>query len=279
MATNSPAKNSSPAVVVGIDGSRWSVDAALWAAAEAACRDLPLRLLYVIEPRDDSELTEQHAQEDLACAHVSVRRTVSAVEAQGGPVKIEWEIVAGKPSRILQDASRSAELVCVGAMGIAHATGQRLGSTSGALSTSAHCPLAIIRGDQQPSGKPGSVVVEIDERPDNARIFDIAIGEARLRGVPLTVLVTTSTGRLQARAQLDRRIAEYRSRYPDVEFDIVVVRGSTMNHLDHHADSIQTLVVGQHRAAALGELLGRAPGQAQHRGDYTVLIGEHRGRH
>jgi nucleotide-binding universal stress UspA family protein len=272
-------KNSSSAVVVGIDGSRWSVDAALWAAAEAVGRDLPLRLLYVLEPREVGELDEQRAAEDLACAHVSVRRTVSAVEAAGRPVKIEWEIVAGNPSRILQDASRSAELMCIGSMGIAHATGQRLGSTSSALATSTHCPLAIIRGDQQHSVEPGSIVVEIDETLDNAGIFDLAIGEARLRGVPLSVLVTTRTGQLQARAQLDRRIARYRSLYPDVEFDTVAIRGSTMNHLDRHADSIQTLVVGQHRAAALGELLGRASGQARHRSSYTVLIGERRRRH
>ena len=40
----------SPAVVVGIDGSHGAVDASLWAIDEAVERDLPLRLVYAIEP-------------------------------------------------------------------------------------------------------------------------------------------------------------------------------------------------------------------------------------
>ena len=39
---------SSPAVVVGIDGSPTAVDAALWAVDEAVSRDIPLRLVYAI---------------------------------------------------------------------------------------------------------------------------------------------------------------------------------------------------------------------------------------
>ena len=35
----------SPAVVVGIDGSRPAVDAALWGVDEAVHRDIPLRLV------------------------------------------------------------------------------------------------------------------------------------------------------------------------------------------------------------------------------------------
>jgi nucleotide-binding universal stress UspA family protein len=42
----------SPAVVVGIDGSRNALTAALWAVDEAVERDIPLRLVYAIDPRD-----------------------------------------------------------------------------------------------------------------------------------------------------------------------------------------------------------------------------------
>lgn len=41
-----------PSIVVGIDGSKPAVQAALWAVDEAASRDIPLRLLYAIEPDD-----------------------------------------------------------------------------------------------------------------------------------------------------------------------------------------------------------------------------------
>ena len=46
--------SSSPAVVVGIDGSRTAVDAALWAVDEVVSRDIPLRLVYTIDPNSTS---------------------------------------------------------------------------------------------------------------------------------------------------------------------------------------------------------------------------------
>ena len=45
---------SSPAVVVGINGSPTAVDAALWAVDEAVSRDIPLRLVYAIDPDNPS---------------------------------------------------------------------------------------------------------------------------------------------------------------------------------------------------------------------------------
>ena len=42
--------SSSPAVVVGIDGSRSAVAAALWAVDEGGSRDIPLRLVCAVDP-------------------------------------------------------------------------------------------------------------------------------------------------------------------------------------------------------------------------------------
>ncbi|HEY1439670.1 MAG TPA: universal stress protein [Mycobacterium sp.] len=50
--------NESPtpqSIVVGIDGSRAAIHAALWAVDEAVSRDIPLRLLYAIEPDELSK--------------------------------------------------------------------------------------------------------------------------------------------------------------------------------------------------------------------------------
>ena len=44
-----------PVVVVGIDGSRSAVDAALWAVDEAVSRDIPLRLVSPSIPADHRE--------------------------------------------------------------------------------------------------------------------------------------------------------------------------------------------------------------------------------
>ena len=282
-------KSASPssAVVVGIDGSQWAVNAALWAIDEAVSRDVPLRLLYVVEPRGHGDIDPEQEARDLACAEVSVRRTLVAVESAEKPVKIEWEVLQGQPARVLLNAARSADLLCMGSLGIAHATGSRLGSTAATLASSALCPVAIVRsGGQHWSARPRHVVVEIDESPDSVNVLDAGINEARLRGAPLTVLAPSHTKPTDvhehipnenARARLDKRLERHRLTNPDIEFNPVTVNGSTMNYLEHHADSVQLLVIGRHRGPGLGEIVGTAravPGQV----NCSVLICQHNQR-
>ena len=91
----------SPAVVVGVDGSRSAVDAALWAVDEAVSRDIPLRLVYAIDPTC-SGTDPQDAARDLAAAEIAVRHAFTAVESTDKPVKIEVEILQERPTRALR---------------------------------------------------------------------------------------------------------------------------------------------------------------------------------
>src|ERR1700694_3303698 len=135
-----------PSVVVGIDGSRAAVRAALWAVDEAVSRDIPLRLVYAIDPADAANSDPQDAARDPATAELAVRYAFTAVESTEQPVKIEVEILQGSPTHALIGASRSAAMVCVGSVGLKHFNHGRVGSTAAALAASAHCPVAIVRG-------------------------------------------------------------------------------------------------------------------------------------
>ena len=128
----------SPAVVVGIDGSRSAIDAALWAVDEAVSRDIPLRLAYAIDPACAST-DPQEAARDLARAEVAVKQAFTAVESTDKPVKIEVEILQDRPTQALVNASRWAALLCVGSMGLKHCAQGRIGSTAAALASSARC--------------------------------------------------------------------------------------------------------------------------------------------
>src|ERR1700761_844628 len=131
-------------IVVGIDGSKTAVSAALWAADEAVSRDVPLRLLYAMEQvgtRDPDRMAQIHTASEIA-----VRQAATAVEATGQPLKIETEIVDGSPASSLIHASASAAMVCVGAVGLRHFQPGRVGSTAAALALSGRCPVAIVRG-------------------------------------------------------------------------------------------------------------------------------------
>ena len=95
-------------VVVGVDGSKAALRAALWAVDEAVSRDTPLRLVHVA-PASGHGLDEA-----LAEARDVLHRAWTEVEATGKPVKIESDIVRGDPGQALVDASHTAQLVCVG---------------------------------------------------------------------------------------------------------------------------------------------------------------------
>jgi nucleotide-binding universal stress UspA family protein len=97
--------SAAPTVVVGIDGSRNAVDAALWAVDEAVRRDIPLRLVYAIDAESSAP---DDAARELAKAEVAVRYAVMAVESTNQPVKIEVEILQERPIRALRETSRGA---------------------------------------------------------------------------------------------------------------------------------------------------------------------------
>lgn len=102
-------------IIVGIDGSHAAITAALWGVDEAISRAVPLRLVSVIKPTHPSP---DDYDRDLAHAERSLREAQSAVEAAGKLVKIETDIPRGPAGPVLVEASRDAEMICVGSVGI-----------------------------------------------------------------------------------------------------------------------------------------------------------------
>ena len=170
-------------VVVGVDGSRTAAHAALWAVDEAVSRDIPLRLVSVIAPVGISGAHADAVQDASARAALyDVRR---AIEATGKPVKIETEILWGKPLAALIEQSLWAAMVCVGSIGLKHAC-DGVDSVAAGLAALAPCPVAVIR---RPVGRPatprvGGIVVDVH----NGVVLRHALEEARLRGAPLRAI-------------------------------------------------------------------------------------------
>src|SRR6059058_2026096 len=116
-----------PAVVVGIDGSDSATDAAVWAVDEAVSRDTALRLVFALSP----DAAAQH----LAAAETAVQAACARVEATERAVTVEAEIVRASAVRALRTASRGAQMLCVGSVGLTHGGLTRMGSTAAALAT------------------------------------------------------------------------------------------------------------------------------------------------
>ena len=76
---------SPPSVVVGIDGSDAAIHAAQWAVDEALSRDIPLRLLHVIDAAsEDIGLEVEFAEAALRAAGESHMKIGEIVGAANG---------------------------------------------------------------------------------------------------------------------------------------------------------------------------------------------------
>jgi nucleotide-binding universal stress UspA family protein len=156
----------------------------LWAVDEAVDRDVPLLLTCVVNPyATDLEREYADAQHALHEAWV-------AAEATGKPVKLESTVLQGDPVEQLTEASRSAQLVCVGSRGMDDSPQHEHGSTGTALAQAAYAPVAIVRRrhPHKPLSDPLWIVAAIDESPGGSAVLQAAIDEATLRKAPVLAL-------------------------------------------------------------------------------------------
>lgn len=274
----------SSSVVVGIDGSRAAVRAALWAVDEAVSRDIPLRMVCAITPDHTKPDDHQSEAGKLATAELALRYAMAAVESTEKPVKVEVEVIEGPPIRTLIEASRSAAVMCVGAIGRAHFAPDHIGSTAATLASSAHCPVAIIRGRDRPFADRGTILVYVGLAPNDGAVLRAAVEESQRRGLPLQALTAwqsrtidihdhraVSEGNRDARAQLDRLLAPWARRHPDVEMSSVAVHGSLHDYLAKNVNSVRLVVIGTHDCDAT-RIVEPATNALLHAADCSVLI-------
>ena len=248
----------SAAIVVSIDGSRGALGAAVWAVDEAMIRDVPLRLVYAIEPRDAGRLDGQCTTHDFAVAESAIRHAAMAVQSTNCPVRIEVEIVQGHRLRALSAASQSAPMLCVNDFAFSEAADEPCRSALVELLDASHCLLAIVNGGN-PGHRAGSIVVEFDGSPASPLVVGHALDEARRRHAPLRVLDTGVYAEADDRAdgQLHRILYRYREVYPRVDCEIEAAPGALVDYVTENRDCISLLVLSRDTAKDLayrGEL-------------------------
>lgn len=228
-------------VVVGVDGSRASLNAVRWAVAEAANRDVPLRFVHVV-PTAEPQTTCAVAAPATCCADVALLSAQDEANDVGQPVRLELARIRGEPDDVLIDESASALMICVGAPAVERSAGRLFGATVTALAERAHCPVAIIRtdGDGPPYGD-GVVCVVLNDEPDNDAVVHLAMHEGRLRNATVR--------------QVDRRVDSWIRRYPDVHVETVAAGTGCQYAASAHDDvGVQLAVVGQADADKIGTL-------------------------
>ena len=136
-------------IVVGVDGSSAGAGAVDFAFAEAALRGVDIVALHawttwnapMPTPQDESMLRALAAGEERLLSEALVGHQ----ETYPG-VNVKREVVHGGTREALIEASRTAQLLVVGARGRGGFAGLLLGSVSQAMLHHAHCPVAVVRG-------------------------------------------------------------------------------------------------------------------------------------
>jgi nucleotide-binding universal stress UspA family protein len=215
------------------------VHAAEWAVDEAAGRDLPLRLIHVIQSTSaDIHRETDDGEAALQAAHAAVTRT-------GQPVKIETAIVRGPVAATLVAESVDAELLCVGSEGLGIRLAKLRGAIAAAVAQSAQCAVAVIRTrEDTPRSESDDIAVILDHPSDLGTVLPAALDEARLRNATLLVLKMAGP-RINAAPpqEIDRSLTDCLSRYPDVQTHTLTVPGDVLTFLAEHDPPVQLTVM------------------------------------
>lgn len=242
-------QHDSKLVIVGINGSRAALSAAIWAVDEALSRQLPLRLVYVIPSQGERHASARAVELELERAETVLSAAEGVIQAERKPIQIETAVRSGDPGQVLVDESADAALVCVGTARRGPTSDGLLGPTAAALVAGARCPVAIIRTN--PDGSParlGVITVVLDDDPGNDEVVHQAMEEGRRRHATVR--------------QVDRRVDSWVRRYPDVPVEVVAA-GAGARSFDDGGDNriadggnvIGLAVVGEAEAAELPGLV------------------------
>ncbi|MEU8247360.1 universal stress protein [Nonomuraea sp. NPDC048916] len=252
-------------IVVGVDGSRAGLEAAGWAAREAALREVPLTVAHAIpawavdtrEGRfaDVARWMREGGMTVLASGEERVRR-------EAPKAGVETTLLPGDPRAALIKAAEGAELLVVGNHGLGGVRGMLVGSVAYGVAGHAPCDVVVVR--ELPPSSRAEVVVGVDGSAACERAVDFAFAEASMRGARLRAVHARiwpdvhEPGSVGGELDLlSAKLAGCRERHPGVPVIEEVVQGHPVEVLRQASEGAALLVVGSQGHGVLsGMVLG-----------------------
>ncbi|MCE0764445.1 universal stress protein [Pseudonocardia kujensis] len=279
------------AVVAGVDGSDSALDAARWAAADAARRGARLRLVAAVgwttfRPVGLPALGQEYQrQATTRAAEEHLEGAVAAARAVAPGCEIEREVRGGEAPVVLRAESERAALVVVGTRGRGGFTGLLLGSVAIAVAVHAECPVVVVRGTPAPDGP---IVVGVDGDGENEAALGVAFEEAARRSVPLVAvhawseavldpflvpLLDRSAVQAEQEKALEGRLAGWTGKYPGVDVRaVIVIDGAARELVDRSAGAALVVVGSRGRGTVSGPLLGSVSQAVLHHAACPVAV-------
>lgn len=141
-------------ILVGVDGSKHSIDALRYAAELAEAIDAPLRVVTAWEFRvlgfyyPPDEWTP--ATDALKVLNASIAGAFHGIP----PHRLVKELLEGPVVKTLIHESKSARMLVLGARGLGGFAHLTLGSVGAACARHAHCSVLLVRTDGETSARP-----------------------------------------------------------------------------------------------------------------------------
>ena len=227
--------------VVGVDGSRASRHAVLWAAQETRKRHEELVIIHLDPPVGDAI--------GIGSDFLRAKRVLEANASAASQREPEIVVATLPLSDVVSDElimlSRSATMLVIG-VDLTSPLSLRgvLGPVDDRVVVQATCPVVILGGIPVPSGaRGGDLVVGWTDDPSGRQALRVAAEEAVARGASLT-LVTLASGDQdpgKARYDEDQMAAALREAYPHLSVEVV----------RQGLDAVETLIERSRRAELL----------------------------
>ncbi|RBQ15917.1 universal stress protein [Spongiactinospora rosea] len=237
-------------IIAGVDGSRAGLEAAGWAAREAALRAAPLKIVHAI-PQWACDTTTTGRYGEIAAWMREGGYSVLAAAADRArrerpEIDLSTSLLPGDPRTALTAASEEAELVVIGGHGLGAVRGLLVGSVAYGVAGHAACDVVVVR--ELPALPRDEVVAGIDGSTTAGPVLEAAFTEAGLRGATLRAVharnqpwigdprAPSGTGPLP--------MAGHRDRHPDVTVIQEIVHDHPVRALRQAATGADLLVVG-----------------------------------
>jgi nucleotide-binding universal stress UspA family protein len=133
-------------IVVGVDGSESSLDAARWAIRHAKSTNSKLLFAMAYEVSWWVNVNPVTTETDFGnLAHAAFDEALEKLELNDAGVEYQTQLIQMHPATALKRISEDADLLVVGGQGHGKLPGAHLGSVSGYCAHHAKCPVLIHR--------------------------------------------------------------------------------------------------------------------------------------
>jgi len=240
-------------VVVGYDGSDFSMRALEWATDEAELGGVPLKVIHTWRwPYGEAdEAARLHLRG--AAGHV-LYHGADCARACSTLREVTTELYEGSAAERLVELSERAALIVVGSRGMGTLARTVLGSVAGHVAARAGCPVVVVRGagPVPASRKRGAVVLGMSGDTSDG-VIEFAFREADIRRLELTAV---HAGRLQplvhdtrvamnaAEDGMLERLGPWRVAYPGVAVRACFAATSAKDLLEDVSREASLVVVG-----------------------------------